>query len=153
MYPASFIAFLFAQKGILEQQPVTQMKLQKMVYFAHGYHLAKYNSPLVEEEFEAWQYGPVVPAIYQEFKSYGSSPIMDVTRLFSYFANRYALDEKAKDAIEYTWGATKDVNAVRLSAWTHIDGSPWQKVYNPSEWQKKIYNDSIKEYFINFLSA
>ena len=76
-YSASVIAYAFVQKGIEEGKFVTQMKLQKMVYFAHGYHLARYNEPLIREEFEAWKFGPVVPSIYQSYKLYGSDMIID----------------------------------------------------------------------------
>ncbi len=41
------------------------MKLQKLVYFAQGAHLAKYNSPLSMKHLQAWMYGPVIPEIYQ----------------------------------------------------------------------------------------
>lgn len=52
-YAAALISFAFVKRGIMEGKPVTQMKVQKMVYFAHGYHLAKYGTPLITEGFEA----------------------------------------------------------------------------------------------------
>src|SRR5215469_2786509 len=81
-YPASLIAYAFVKRGIDDGNPVTQMKLQKLVYFAHGLHLASYNEPLISEKFQAWKYGPVVPAIYRDYKLYGSSPILDTDLLF-----------------------------------------------------------------------
>src|SRR5437868_3452952 len=100
MYPAPLIAYAFAQKGIEEGKPVTQMKLQKMVYFANGYHMVKYNEPLIKESFEAWKFGPVVPTIYENFKLYGSHPIADTN--ISNIKTTYdvsQLDDRAKDAI------------------------------------------------------
>jgi uncharacterized phage-associated protein len=44
------------------------MKLQKLLYYQQGFHLAYFGSPLFDEEIEAWMYGPVVPAVYNHFK-------------------------------------------------------------------------------------
>jgi uncharacterized phage-associated protein len=63
-YPASLIAQLFVNRAIKEGNPITQMKLQKMVYVAHGLYLASHNEPLIKENFQAWRFGPVVPDIY-----------------------------------------------------------------------------------------
>lgn len=47
---------------------ITQLKLQKLMYIAQGIHLALYDKPLLKEEIEAWQHGPVVRELYNEFK-------------------------------------------------------------------------------------
>lgn len=54
---------------------ITNLALQKLLYFAHGIYLTKEKCPLVSGYFEAWQYGPVHPAVYRAFKSSGSGPI------------------------------------------------------------------------------
>lgn len=145
-YPASVIADVFVQRGISEGRFVTQMKLQKMVFFAHGYHLARFGEPLIHEKFQAWKFGPVVPSIYQEYKLYGSRPITDTT-LLSYNPHFVTLDEHAKEAIDYTWGVTKHLTAEVLSNWTHQANSPWSEVYNPSDWAIPIRDERIKCYF------
>src|SRR5215510_7158653 len=58
-------------------QPLTPMKLQKLVYFAHGWSLALTGVPLIKDAVEAWRYGPVIPALYHEFKHNGARPITD----------------------------------------------------------------------------
>jgi len=154
-YSANTIAYAFVQKGISEGKYMTQMKLQKMVYFAHGYHLAKYGEALVKEVFQAWKYGPVIPSIYQSYKLYGSDPIFNtelIAKSVNDFLNPTELSESAKDAIDYTWQLTRKLSANQLSNWTHIDGSPWAKVYNPIEWSIPIDNNSIKEYFKGLLT-
>jgi uncharacterized phage-associated protein len=55
--------------------PLGPMKIQKLMYLMHGYYLALTGAPLVDEFFEAWQYGPVVPTIYHQFKEFGSRDI------------------------------------------------------------------------------
>lgn len=154
MYPASLIADVFVRLAIREGQPLTQMKVQKMVFFAHGYHLAKYGTPLVRENIKAWKFGPVVPKIYDDYVLYGSNNIID-TSLSKYKdssdQNLQKLDEQAKEAIEYTWEATKDVSAIALSNWTHQAGSPWSQYYDAIDWGKTIKNESIQDYFQQFL--
>lgn len=153
-YSASLIAYAFVKKGIEESNPVTQMKLQKMVYFAHGIHLALYNEPLINENFQAWKYGPVIPDIYQSYKFYGSSPIADTDWLsftVSFNKDLDKLDSKAIESINYTWNALKNINAVKLSNWTHKDGSPWKEVYIDGINDTFIPNDSIAKYFQQYL--
>lgn len=117
-YPAALIAYAFSRKGIEEHNFVTQMKLQKMVYFAHGYHLAKYKEPLILEFFEAWKFGPVVQSLYSIYRSFGISYITEANdRGFEKQLN--ILADTAKDAIAYTWNVTKRLSASALSNWTH----------------------------------
>ena len=48
--------------------PVTNLKLQKLLYYSQGWYLALYGVPLFEEGIEAWVHGPVVPAVYGYYK-------------------------------------------------------------------------------------
>lgn len=54
---------------------VSNLALQKLLYFAHGHFLIRTGMPLVQGGFEAWTYGPVHPAVYRAFKSEGDCPI------------------------------------------------------------------------------
>jgi uncharacterized phage-associated protein len=148
-YPASLIAYAFVKKGIDEGKFVTQMKLQKLVYFAQGAHLAKYNKALINETFQAWRYGPVIPEIYQDFKLYGSRPITDTSEFIpsSTYSPPFRLDADALDSINYTWGVLKDFSAMSLSHWTHQPNGPWSKVYDPDTKSTPINNNEIKQYF------
>lgn len=56
-------------------EPLSNMKLQKLLYYEQGYHLAYFDAPLFPDNFEAWLYGPVVPRVYDMFKSYGNGLI------------------------------------------------------------------------------
>jgi len=150
MYSASVIARFFVRKGIENKQYVTQMKLQKMVYFAHGLHLAMHGKPLVNEEFEAWKFGPVVPDIYSTYKQWGSAMInQDNDDVLMWALNRTDSDvlaDSVEEAINMTWEITKDVSGFRLSEWTHADGGPWKQAYKPY-YNCPIPNESIQQYF------
>ncbi len=54
---------------------ISNLKVQKLCYYAQGFHLAIYHSRLFDEDIDAWQHGPVVPDLYHEFKQYGSNAI------------------------------------------------------------------------------
>lgn len=54
---------------------VTHIKLQKLVYYAQGFHLALYDEPLFAEDIKAWDSGPVAPVLWREYTFYGYSPI------------------------------------------------------------------------------
>ena len=156
-YSASLIAAAFVDRSLKERNYLTQMKLQKMVYFAHGYHLAKFGTPLLEDAVQAWKFGPVIPQIYSDYKLYASDLIKD-TRYISIPYKQLekefsSLSASAQDAINYTWEVTKYLSAAKLSNWTHETNSPWAKVYNPNDRETVISNDLIKQYFTTFLAA
>lgn len=54
---------------------ITPLKLQKILYYAQGYHLAMFDDELFPNEFQAWAHGPANVDIYNEYKSYGYSAI------------------------------------------------------------------------------
>ncbi len=55
---------------------ITNLKLQKLLYYVQAWHLANFEQPLFGDEFEAWVHGPVVPALYREYKSFSKAPIV-----------------------------------------------------------------------------
>ncbi len=69
------ICNLILDEADRRQRPITNLVLQKLLYFAHGAFLVGTGHPLVDGYFEAWQYGPVHPAAYLAFKSAGSDNI------------------------------------------------------------------------------
>jgi uncharacterized phage-associated protein len=64
-----------AAKHVGGPLPISNLALQKLLYFAHGHFLIRTGKPLVQGGFEAWRYGPVHPAVYQAFKGEADRPI------------------------------------------------------------------------------
>ncbi len=56
-------------------ESVTNLKLQKILYYVQAWHLANFSKPLFDEDFEAWVHGPVLPNLYQQYKDFKSAPI------------------------------------------------------------------------------
>ncbi len=64
------------------QDPVTNLKLQKLLYYVQGWHLGIFGEPVFDEEFQAWVHGPVVPGVFQTYKENRWNPIIgDVERV------------------------------------------------------------------------
>ena len=74
-YDPRAIANLLLDEADRRGVKVSNLALQKLLYFAHGIHIKRGNGPLVSGYFEAWQYGPVHPSVYRAFKQNGSEPI------------------------------------------------------------------------------
>lgn len=151
--------------------PVSPMKLQKLLYYAHGWHLAITDKPLLDEQVEAWQFGPVVASIYHEFKEFGPNPIKG-TRYhsilpkgqgFGFKISTPKIDECegdvafVKDLIEKVWNVYKGYSAVQLSKMTHQPGSPWDlawKAMGPVKRKSKdIDDEDIKKHFKSTASS
>ncbi|HWJ25663.1 MAG TPA: type II toxin-antitoxin system antitoxin SocA domain-containing protein, partial [Flavisolibacter sp.] len=69
------VANYFIKKANDEGIELTLMKLVKLVYIAHGWHLALKDNELIDEAVQAWKYGPVVPSVYQVFKRFGNAQV------------------------------------------------------------------------------
>lgn len=78
-YSAIAIANAFIEKANDgKMHNLTPMKLQKLMFFAQTWYLKSYQTPLFDGYFERWQYGPVLPEVYHEFKKFRASSISSV---------------------------------------------------------------------------
>lgn len=156
VHTAAGIANRFLQKAEMDRVPLTLMQLIKLIYFAHGWSLAYLGRPLIDENFQAWQFGPVLNSIYQAAKKYGSNPVTQ--HLPGYFSDTYAsasLEPDEEKLIEAVWGHYGKKDAFELSKLTHVKGSPWDQVWHveggKSRRSAQISNEKIAEYFKKFV--
>jgi uncharacterized phage-associated protein len=164
-YHAKSVANLFIRKSISDGLPIDPMKLQKLIYFAHGYYLARTYLregraiPLVNEFFEAWDYGPVLPSVYHEFKDFGSSNITKMAMEFrrEFRANIVVLpptDDSHLDRISsFVWDRYAKRHSLHLSDLTHKQGGAWDKARQAAHGirGKDIPNDDIKDDFAPYV--
>ena len=121
---------------------ITNLKLQKLLYYVQGLHLAIHNGePLFEEEIEAWAYGPVIPAVYHHFKEYGSAGI-DVPEDI----DMGVISTEQKELIEDVNDVYGQYSALRLMEMTHNE-SPWLDTPKNSI----ISHDKLIKYFETLL--
>nr|DAK73665.1 MAG TPA: hypothetical protein [Caudoviricetes sp.] len=122
-YKASDIAKLLIKKAeqvSYGEEFMTNMKLQKMLYYQQGFHLAYFGEPLFDEEIEAWMYGPVVPSVYDEYKSNGKNGI----RLESEF--EFEFKSKEEEALfNEVFKVYGVYSALGLMNMTHSE-APWK---------------------------
>jgi uncharacterized phage-associated protein len=76
IYDPRSICNLILDEAAGAERPISNLALQKLLYFTHGMYLIETKKPLVTGFFEAWQYGPVHPVAYHAFKSAGANPIL-----------------------------------------------------------------------------
>lgn len=110
--------------------PCDQMKLYKLVYYAHGWYLGNCHSELFPEDVEAWPHGPVVRDLYIEFKNAGRSPINHYgSRLELVDGKVQRVEPKHNGSLseffESIWNVYGDFTGIQLSNMTHSEGEPW----------------------------
>src|SRR5215469_1410850 len=126
-YSAKTIANYFLEWGRRDRVPVDPLKLQKLVYLAHGWAMAFLGKPLIRDPIEAWRYGPVVPVLYEEFRKFGASPITDRAQEVPFESTR-GIDEKTKSLLDAVWQRYKPLSPIQLSLVTHEPGYAWDLV-------------------------
>ena len=137
---------------------VSNLKLQKILYFVQALFVAKTESkePCFEEKIEAWDFGPVVPVAYYEYKQFGSA---DIPKINSYF--EIDLNEKFKlkrvdyvddiisledkELIDKMVDRLSDYSTTKLVSITHKQ-TPWKEAYECGK-NTVITNESIRRYF------
>lgn len=139
---ANYILELGEREGI----PISPMKLQKLVYYCQGWHLAITGHSLLDEQVEAWPYGPVVDTLFHEFKAFGNQPITERANSIVNWEDPFDLElvqpsiaaeaedqdvsfETTQAVIDKVWAEYKSHSAVKLSNMTHTPGGPWDQIF------------------------
>ncbi len=155
-FDARAVANYFLDLAAKEGRPLDPMGIQKLVYFAHGWNLAIYGSPLIQQRVEAWDYGPVIVDLYQAFREFGRSPITQharkfefdpITGLVSETIPTIEETEETKDTralLERVWESNKHLTSIELSNLTHLPDSPWTIARQAG--QREIDDSLIRKY-------
>lgn len=146
------ITALDVAKYLLASMPMTNLKLQKMIYFVYADYLLKTGKRLFEDDIKALQYGPVVPAVYEHYKENGRSEIqLDEIEITSTKISKPMVTAKMLqsddgvrilDSIESTLKKLGHKTAGQLVNITHAKGTPWD---NTSSYYV-ITDEMIKKY-------
>ncbi|MGB3470498.1 MAG: type II toxin-antitoxin system antitoxin SocA domain-containing protein [Erythrobacter sp.] len=171
-YSAKAIANTMLDIAEAHGETLSPLKLLKLVYIAHGWHLGFTKEPLVEDELaEAWQYGPVFPGIYHEFKKFGRSPIRGrATEIeFPDIGSNGEIDlnpsvatpcvEKSDafvmQLLEKVWSQYGRYSAIALSNLTHKEQTPWHRKHSDAENLRNvdIPNEMIEEHYSELVNA
>lgn len=152
MFNPKSIANYFLQLAESSGETISPMKLQKLVYYAHGWYAGYTGQPLINEAVEAWQYGPVIPSLYHEFKMYGSKDIKSKASDFD--GNGFSVVELPEDSniqafLNNIWKSYGKFTGLKLSEMTHAVDSPWYKTWqeHPGVRGADIPFENLKEHF------
>ncbi|MBV8978680.1 MAG: SocA family protein [Alphaproteobacteria bacterium] len=161
-YNTAAIANWFLDRADQDGVKLDPMKLQKLIYFAHGWYLSLANQPLITEHPQAWNYGPVIPSIYHEFKNFGRGPIagrawdLDYsgvtpkTILNAKIVEPHVDNEpEIQEFLEQIWTVYGSKSAVYLSNLSHVPNGAWDKAYKAAGGNRNvdIPDSFIKEEF------
>lgn len=126
-----------------EEGTISNLKLQKLLYYAQGHYLASGGEPLFDDRIEAWSHGPVVPSVYRRFRDFGAGDI----RLPDDDPFRWdQVDPETTKFLIEVWNTYGQFAAWRLRNMTH-DESPWRDSFRPDEDHLVIDQASIRSYF------
>ena len=139
MYKATDIANFLVYLMTDSCDDLTNLKLNKILYYAQGHYLQKYGKPLFEDAIEAWPYGPVIKSVYSTYKSYSDQPIT------GYDLTRVALvEDEVKSYLVDIARKYGRFTASALMNMTHKPKSPWAEVKKG----EVITIQSIHDYFL-----
>ena len=116
-------------RGKKEKIDITPVKLQKLMYYTCREYVRLTGHMPIEESFEVWKYGPVIPSVYAEFCCYHAEPIKTYSkdaRGKSYMADE-ANNPNLLRALDAVWGAMKYMTGMQLSDKSHKKGSGWDR--------------------------
>lgn len=140
MYAASKIAMYIINRCIQLGRPISNLQLQKILYYVQGEFMKNNNGEsLFEDDIMAWQYGPVVPGVYYTFNNFSSSNI-------NVYQEKVNLSEDEMNIIDPIIDAKSKLNAWKLVEDTHSE-SPWRDTYNNNE--EIITKEKMQEFFCN----
>ncbi len=139
---ASYVAKYFISSFQKKDKGVSNLKLQKLLYYAQAWHLALYGNPLFRDPIQAWVHGPVVPSVFREYKDYAWRPITQEVKADAPSDLAFHLKEVTRVYGEF--------DATTLERMTHQE-TPWKETrgsLSPDESSnREITQESMKKYF------
>ncbi|MDR0407473.1 MAG: DUF4065 domain-containing protein [Campylobacteraceae bacterium] len=107
-----------------DNHPITNLQLQKMLYYVQCFFLVEKKKPLFDDDFEAWKFGPVIPDVYREYRIYGALPISsDADKA------EIDIDNKEMELLNDIIKKTRVMYPWRLVEQSHAKGKAWDNVF------------------------
>ncbi len=119
-------ANFFIDDALKRHEHMTNMRINKLLYFAQGYHLARTNRCLFDDPIEAWTYGPVVAQVYQTYKKYRRNPITSLCGDY----DESLFDFEEKETLTDVCRRYRNVSTHDLVEMSHAEDGPWNESIN-----------------------
>ncbi len=117
---------------------ISNLKLQKMIYYAQGFHLAMFNKPFFEDNIIAWEHGPVVENLYFKYKEYGAGEIPSPISI-----NLKDFNQDQIDLLDEVFEVYGQFSAWKLRNMTHSE-RPWVETPKNQIISKELMKDFFK---------
>lgn len=135
---ARYMIWLAHQDG----KTLTPMQVLKLVYIAHGWNLGLYSEPMSAEPAEAWPYGPVIPDVYHEYKTFGGGAVTEIPA-----SAPTGFTEREQNLLGQVWKKYGHMTGIQLSSLTHQPGTPWDITIKKYGRGSVIPDDLIEEHY------
>lgn len=143
MHDSRTVANRFLEIARTSGDTLTPMQVLKLVYIAHGWMLGLYGRALIKDQVQAWQYGPVIPTLYNSMKDFRSAPVTGMLNAPS----GDVLDANEQDLVGQVYSIYGKRSGPALSRLTHAQGTPWHMTYVPGEFGVVIPTDIIEDHY------
>jgi uncharacterized phage-associated protein len=158
MYEARKICNLLIARSYMHSFELTNLRLNKLLFFIHGWGLTSRPHGLIRNHFLAWKHGPVVRPVFDTFKIYGEGKITGPAKYFDYVCGEHRpvtyddISSDDADIIMRVFASYDHFTTRGLVEMSHAPGGPWHVVY--TAWSKdnrlnlRIPNELIRNHFL-----
>lgn len=142
IYDPYILANFFIEKGISTKTFMSPHKVEFLIYFAHGWHLAIDGRPFIDEKVKAWRHGPVIESIHKRYVKMKSG-------VHGCFDDQACAKVRGLDVnfLEGIWNYYSHLNEVEMLNLCTKRGTPWELVYERSSSEIVIEDSKIKQYY------
>lgn len=123
MRKAKSVANYVIAYGMKISHPVSNLQLQKILYYIQVHFLKEKGIPFFKDEIEAWQFGPVIPTVYYQYAAWGPAPIT------MFKTQKIDLEQEEKKDLEQIVKEKAVLSLLEIVADTHKKGKAWDLYY------------------------
>jgi len=150
------VANYFIDRSRKDHVALTNLSMQKLVYFAYGWIMGYTNERLFYDRIEAWRHGPVVPSLYHQLKQYGHNQISRKLVDYDYdkkefFSWNIRKETALRKMMRKVWNRYKALPPQAMTALTHKPGTPWSETVARSGYNAGISDELIFNHFSEIL--
>jgi uncharacterized phage-associated protein len=146
MADARVVANRLLQLAADDGRSLTPMQVLKLVYIAHGWSLGLAGRALIDEDVEAWQYGPVIPELYNAMRKFGGGAVQGPLAM-GWGGRADELEQAEASLVDQVYRLYGHMNGVALSRITHAPNTPWAQTYTPGKFGTVIPTDVIADHY------
>ncbi len=158
MYNVMDVARFIVNYSIEIKRPVSNLKLQKLLYYVQAEFVRWFNKPCFDDPIIHWRHGPVVESVYQKYKAYGSDNILDKESKYLSFEFNFPTMEFTPVWKDYNENIFEfqHLSMIKQVIERYKDISPWDMVeltHQEDSWIKtgrneEITIDMIRQYYL-----